>query len=113
MANSETSENSNRKVFSLTLERLHAQTHLKVLFRDATILSQAVFPNMLVTPLCANSLCQNSEVIFSEEVIIYFCFLLSLILLQTTSVLSPSLPLAELVIILPGQPHSWDFIRYS
>lgn len=57
MANS---ENPIRKVFSLTLARLHEQTHIKMISTAPTILSQAIFPVLLVTLLCTNSLCQNN-----------------------------------------------------
>lgn len=56
MANSETSENSNRKVFSLTLARLHEHIHITMISKVLTILSQTIFPTLLVIPLCTNSL---------------------------------------------------------
>lgn len=78
MANSETSENSIRKVFSLTLARLHEQTHITMISKDWTIFSQAIFPILHEHIL----LCQNN-ILFPEKRIISFSHLPSLMLFQT------------------------------
>lgn len=90
MANSETPENSNRKVFSLTLARLHEQTHITMISEVLTVSSHAIFPTLLVTPLCADSLVLKIYSLFLEEVIVSFCPLPSLKLSQTSQKPSPS-----------------------
>lgn len=47
------------EVFSLTLATLHEQTHITVISKVLTILSQPIFSALLVIPLCTNSLVSN------------------------------------------------------
>lgn len=64
MANSETSENSNRKVFSLTLARLHEHIHITMISKSLDNL----IPNYISNFACHSSaqipLCQNNILAF-------------------------------------------------
>lgn len=57
MANS---ENPIRKVFRLTLARLHEQTQIKMISKVPTILSQAIFQSCLSLSSVQIPLCQNN-----------------------------------------------------
>lgn len=96
----------NRKGFSLTLARLHEQTHITKIFRASTILYQAVLQSCLSSLSVPISLPYNDTTIPTRS----FPFFYLLLLFQTLRKPSFSQPLAGWIIIPPGQPHLVVFL---
>lgn len=84
MANSETSENSTRKVLNLTLARLHKQTCIAVTSEVQTFLSQATFPTCLLLFSVQISLFQNNILTVPKRNHPFFLLLTSLMLFHAS-----------------------------